>query len=182
MPKLIHNLRERVLASAREILASDGYRALSMRALARRCDVAPGTLYNYFASKEELVATIMLEDWQDALSRMDEVARGSASLTEGLVGLCRALDAFTGSYRGLWEQYDGASATSYVTRYHRTLREQIAGPVRTVVGGAGREDLAPLADVLAEALLACSVNADLGPDHMAMLASALDAARPKKED
>ena len=44
MPKIIENLRERILEAAREALAADGWRALSMRALAQRVGVAPGTL------------------------------------------------------------------------------------------------------------------------------------------
>ena len=181
MPKIIENLRERILDTAREALVADGWRALSMRALAQRVGVAPGTLYNYFSDKEEIVATLALADWQDALARMDAVAAAATDLERGLCDLCDELNAFSDAYRPTWQQYEGGSASSYLTRYHRMLREQVARPVRAVTERAGRADLAPLADVLAEALLACSVNADLGTPAMGKLASALAAGAPHTE-
>lgn len=182
MPKLIENLRERILADARQTLTDEGYRALSMRGLARRAGVAPGTLYNYFSSKDELVATIALADWRQVTSRMECAAIEAPSLPEGLAALLAALDSFSGRYRSTWEQYDGAGAAGYAARYHRTLRDQVAAPVRTLARRLGRTDVADVADVLAEALLACSVSADLGTDQLVKLASILDAARPEQED
>ena len=175
MPKIIENLRERIIAAARAVLADNGYGALSMRALARACDVAPGTIYNYFRNKDEIVATLALADWRDTLDRMNATAKGASDLEQGLSSLCDELNTFTAAYRPTWEQYESGRAASYLTRYHRTLREQVAGPVRTVVERAGRNELAPIADVLAEALLACSVNADLGTPAIRNLASALAA-------
>ena len=119
MPKIIENLRERILEAAREALAADGWRALSMRALAQRVGVAPGTLYNYFSDKEEIVATLALADWQDALARMDAVAAAATDLERGLSDLCDELNAFSDAYRPTWQQYEGGSASSYLTRYHR---------------------------------------------------------------
>lgn len=182
MPKIIENLRERILEAAREALAADGWRALSMRALAQRVGVAPGTLYNYFSDKEEIVATLALADWQDALGRMAAAAAAADDLERGLSALCDELNAFSNAYRPTWRQYEGGSAASYLTRYHRMLREQVARPVRTVAERAGRADLAPLADVLAEALLACSVNEDLGTPAIGKLASALAAGAPTQKE
>ena len=181
MPKIIENLRERVLKAAREALVTEGYQALSMRALAQRVGVAPGTLYNYFSDKEEIVATLALADWQDALARMDAVATRATDLERGLAALCDELDSFSNAYRPTWEQYEGGRAAGYLTRYHRMLREQVARPVRTVLEHSGRADFTPLADVLAEVLLACSVNEDLGTASMGKLASALAAGAPHTE-
>lgn len=149
-----------------------------MRALAQRVGVTPGTIYNYFSDKEEIVATLALADWQDALARMGAVAAAATDLERGLSDLCDELNAFSDAYRPTWQQYEGGSASSCLTRYHRMLREQVA---RAVTERAGRADLSPLADVLAEALLACSVNADLGTTAMGKLASALAAGAPHTE-
>ena len=181
MPKIIENLRERVLKAARETLVTEGYQALSMRSLARRAGVAPGTLYNYFRDKEEIVATLALADWQGALARMGAAAARASDLERGLAALCDELDSFSSAYRPTWEQYEGGRAAGYLARYHRMLREQIARPVRTVLGRSGRADLAPLADVLAEVLLACSVNEDLGTASIGKLAAALAAGAPHTE-
>lgn len=179
MPKVIPNLRERILENARAILLEEGYQALSMRRLARSCQVAAGTLYNYFSDKDELVALITLEDWQDVIAQMEEVARQDHALAEGLTSLCELLEGFTGRYRSTWEQYGATGrVSSYVARFHQALRAQLSAPIRATLCRAGREDLAPLADVLAETLLACSVNEDLGASRFGTLASALDASHP----
>jgi AcrR family transcriptional regulator len=50
--------RERLLGAARELLAEGGYAAASIAALADRAQVATGSVYNHFASKQELLAAV----------------------------------------------------------------------------------------------------------------------------
>lgn len=52
--------RGRILATARQIMAQDGYEGLSMRRLAKAARVSVPTLYNYFGSKQAI-----LEGWLD---------------------------------------------------------------------------------------------------------------------
>ncbi|MDM8271522.1 TetR/AcrR family transcriptional regulator [Thermophilibacter provencensis] len=182
MPKLIPNLRKRILEQADLLLRTEGYRALSMRELARRCNVSPGTIYNHFADKDEIIATITLADWRHVIEDMERAAQEATSLAPGLTELCCVLDGFTARYRHVWEQYDGVPVTGYVARFHRELRSQIAAPIGTVVSSCGREDLAEAAGVIAEALLACSVDPELGAQQFGKLASALDASNPTRRN
>jgi AcrR family transcriptional regulator len=46
--------RERLLASARELIEEGGYASASVAAIAERAGVAAGTVYRHFASKAEL--------------------------------------------------------------------------------------------------------------------------------
>lgn len=48
--------RDRILETAIELAAAGGYEAVQMRDVAARADVALGTLYRYFASKDHLLA------------------------------------------------------------------------------------------------------------------------------
>lgn len=57
--------KERVLREAALLFAEKGYSQTDMAALARRCKIAKGSLYNYFENKEELYAYVC----QDGLSR-----------------------------------------------------------------------------------------------------------------
>jgi AcrR family transcriptional regulator len=50
-----------ILDAARSRIADGGYLALNMRDLAAGAGVSPGTLYSYFATKEELFATLYAE-------------------------------------------------------------------------------------------------------------------------
>lgn len=51
-------MREDILAAARQIIQKDGYAALSMRALADAVGVRAPSLYDYFASKEEVLNAV----------------------------------------------------------------------------------------------------------------------------
>lgn len=56
-----------VLNAARELLAEDGAGALSMRALARRLDVAPNAIYSYVQDKDALLDALL----DDLLAQVD---------------------------------------------------------------------------------------------------------------
>ena len=60
---MIENLQERILACARVLLLEQGIDGLNIRAVASACGVAVGMVYNYYGSKDQLIASIMLQDW-----------------------------------------------------------------------------------------------------------------------
>ena len=58
--------RRRVLDAAMALADEGGYEAVQMRDVAARADVALGTLYRYFSSKDQLLAAVRA-DWTSAL-------------------------------------------------------------------------------------------------------------------
>jgi AcrR family transcriptional regulator len=58
--------RRRVLDAAMELAREGGYEAVQMRDVAARADVALGTVYRYFASKDQLLAAVWA-DWRQTL-------------------------------------------------------------------------------------------------------------------
>lgn len=67
-----------ILATTREMLAEVGYSATTMRGLAQRANVAPGTLYNLYNSKDALVFAAV----EDLLNELAQ--RAGKSSAEGL--------------------------------------------------------------------------------------------------
>jgi AcrR family transcriptional regulator len=53
--------RARIVAAATELLADREYERIQMRDVAAAADVALGTLYRYFRSKDQLFAAVLLE-------------------------------------------------------------------------------------------------------------------------
>ena len=49
--------KEDILAASRELIKENGWTALSIRAVASRCSVSAGTIYNYYESKADLDST-----------------------------------------------------------------------------------------------------------------------------
>ena len=62
MPKVIENLRDRLLDELDRMLASEDS-DVSLRGLAGRAGVAVGTIYNYFPDKDELVKALFEREW-----------------------------------------------------------------------------------------------------------------------
>jgi TetR/AcrR family transcriptional regulator, cholesterol catabolism regulator len=61
--------RERVIEAAMELAGEGGYDAVQMRDVAARAQVALGTIYRYFSSKDHLLAACQLELWRDTAER-----------------------------------------------------------------------------------------------------------------
>jgi AcrR family transcriptional regulator len=85
-----------VLGAARELLADHGLAGLTMRALARRLDVAPNALYSHVRDKTELVDALL----DDVLTAVAEPPAGTTDPIEGLTTV------LTSTYRTLLEHRD----------------------------------------------------------------------------
>ena len=57
--------KEEILDKSREIIAEKGVSAINMRTVAAQCGIAVGSLYNYFASKSELMSAAVEAVWKD---------------------------------------------------------------------------------------------------------------------
>ena len=148
MPKIIENLESKLIAEAKHQIETSGYGALTIRDLAKACGVGVGTVYNYFSSKEELVATHLLEDWKQCVTAIQAVSSGSDGPQPVLLCIYDQLVSFARRHAVIFR--DEAAAASFAgsfSKYHGILRAQLAQPLRKFTA----TDFA--AEFLAEALL-----------------------------
>lgn len=151
MPKIIENCREKLLDEARRQINECGYGALTIRGVASACGVGVGTVYNYFSSKDALVATFMLEDWQAATADMHK-AFGSGMPMEILSAEYDGLVSFAARHRALFMDPAAIAAFSVLPRaWHARLRKQLAAPLETAL--APRANARFLSQFLVESLL-----------------------------
>ncbi|MDE0607370.1 MAG: TetR family transcriptional regulator [Acidimicrobiaceae bacterium] len=87
--------RQRVLRTALELAGEGGYEGVQMREVAERADVALGTVYHYFTSKDHLLAETLAE-WLRGLEA--NVARNPA---RGDTTLERVLDLLRRTTRAM---------------------------------------------------------------------------------
>lgn len=87
--------RARIIDAARELLEEREYDRIQMRDVAVAADVALGTLYRYFRSKEQLFANVLLE-WSRGFETIVRERSATASTDDQrlLVALRRAVSAF----------------------------------------------------------------------------------------
>ena len=152
MPKIIPGLRERLIEEADRQLVVGGYSALTIRGLAKACQVAVGTVYNYFSSKEEFVASVLLVRWKTVLKAISDAAIVSKN-TEGLIRcMHEQLCGFIEQYRVLFQDEEAVAVfTASMARYHELLRSQLAKPLLQFCSGEFE------AEFVAEALLTWTV-------------------------
>jgi len=55
--------RERIIDTAREMFARDGYDAVTMRAIAQRIEYTPPAIYHHFRDKDDLIQEICRRDF-----------------------------------------------------------------------------------------------------------------------
>jgi AcrR family transcriptional regulator len=87
--------RERIIRAALELAAEGGYDAVQMRDVASRADVALGTIYHYFSSKDHLLAATLVL-WSRDLQRQLELRP-----VEGETTVDRVLDLLRRTTQGM---------------------------------------------------------------------------------
>lgn len=57
--------KEDILKASRELIKRKGLNAINMRSVADEANIAVGSIYNYFKSKEELTIAVIVSVWAD---------------------------------------------------------------------------------------------------------------------
>ena len=150
MPKIIENVREQLLAEARRQIAERGYGSTTIRSVAGECGLAVGTVYNYFRSKEMLVAGFMAEDWQACLSELHAMP-DDATPERRLFAVYSTLTRFIEQYKNLFADREAEKSFALTSSaWHPRLREQLAAFILPLCHG---EDPVFCASFVAEALV-----------------------------
>ena len=152
MPKIIENLEKRLIEEAKRQLQECGYSTMTIRSVAKGCGVGVGTVYNYFPSKDALLATYILENWNKCVATICAVSEKSKEPAPVMRCIFDQLLQFAEEHKAIF--LDEAAASGFAgsfSKYHSLLRSQIAAPVRKFC------DCDFAAEFAAEALLTWSM-------------------------
>ena len=148
MPKIIENLRDRLIEEARKQILQSGYSSMTIRSVAAGCGVGVGTVYNYFGSKDELLAAYMLDDWDDCIGVVQQISAKAEEPETVARAMYDQLKLFAGKHATVFQDPAAAQGfTGSFNRYHGILRNQLAQPLRKFC----REEFT--ADFIGEAIL-----------------------------
>ena len=157
MPKKIVNVRARLLEEARRQIEERGYKEMTVRSVAGALSLGLGTLYNYFESKDMLVASFMLEDWIAVLDKINERLNSDATAAEKLRFIYDGLCEFYSEHKNLFDDPGAKKTFSHtMSERHPMLLSQISGMVKPLLAGSEIEDKTTLADFISEAMLTWS--------------------------
>ena len=157
MPKIIENIREQLLAEAKRQIAGRGYANTTIRSVASACGVGVGTVYNYFPSKEMLIATFVADEWRIYLDAMKALPCDEAETL--LHGIYDGLLRFAAANEKLFSDADAAKqiASGSAVR-HKLLRSQLAALLLPLCQKHVSDTAAFTADFIAEAFIGWSVE------------------------
>jgi AcrR family transcriptional regulator len=137
--------RDDIVRAGRSLLKENGLAALQMRDVARRADIALGTVYTYFPTKEALFAALYAE-------RLDQMLNDLTPLLSSTTDLEELFVVVATSYRDVYAEFgkdlDVLSVIGERSQVDRATREQLAASstrlldeARKAVQSAGVSDI-----------------------------------------
>lgn len=130
-----------ILNAALDEFHARGYSAVTISDIARSAGVAPGTLYLYFANKEELFKAVVRELVLPNITRLEEAAEGTRSGRERLRAVLQAWAELMFCGRGSMVKLVIAEAGNF-PELARFYREEVGDRVRLLFGRIVEEGVA----------------------------------------
>ena len=173
MPKIIENLESRLLDEAKKQLFDSGYGALTIRSVAKDCGVGVGTVYNYFASKDDMIAKIMLKDMDLCLVVIREACEGSDFARPVLQCTYDQLVKFAREHSGMFR--DKVEAAAFLGSFH-VYREDIRKQIAQILRSFCESDFS--AEFVAEAMLTWTMAKKSFDEIYGMIEKLFDVPHP----
>ena len=162
MPKVIHGVKDRILARAGEIIELGEYDKFSIRNIAKDCSIAVGTLYNYFPSKDELLKAVIDTHWRAMMEEVDRKCATVTTVTDGICHICEGVRAFAEKHTEFWiSSIIGGGDHSACAEWKKTLRPAVMERFDSLcerLGGTHDEELLP---AVAEIILALGTSCEI---------------------
>lgn len=111
MARIIENPQQLILSKAKEILYTEGYMKLTMRNVSKACDIALGTIYNYYPTKKDLVIEMMTDYWHGYINKTQDIVNSDNEFYHKLKLIFDDLSIFIRTFKEVWlkpELYDNS--------------------------------------------------------------------------
>ena len=154
MPKILENVKEALLTEVKKQIEERGYKATTIRSVASECGVAVGTVYNYFPSKDMLIACFLLEDWLTVVKKLNSLPKTDNH--DFLFEIYTELKGFAKRHYALFKDEEAAKVYhSAFSDRHTLLCSQLSDMILPLVKADNPEFAA---DFIAESLLTFTMS------------------------
>lgn len=138
---------DNILAAARAHLAQEGIAGFSLRAVARRLDLAPNSLYNYFPSLDDLITALLVDAFKRLAAAVGAADQG-LTWHDRFTAVCMAYRAWAVANRTDYDLIFGSPIPGYHAPGDLTgplAMQSFAAGLRVLVGAwrAGALTLPP---------------------------------------
>lgn len=151
----IANREIELLGIARRILLERGVGGLTMERIAAATEYSKGTIYQHFASKEDVIAAISMEVEQLRYSLVQRAAKFRGNSRERVLAMSVALDIIYRLYPEIWrvEELMGTASIreklpeARKVEHDKLLERTFAHVLEVIQEGISAGDLAPPAEL-----------------------------------
>jgi AcrR family transcriptional regulator len=137
--------RQRILQTARHLFADKGFDATTTRDIALAADIATGTLFNYFPTKEAVLACLASEALADADAKLNDAATLEEAIFAFVAAGLRKLKPFRKHLPVLLETALSPLAVAAPDEAAASLRTNQLEPVAKLAAALGHAQLSPTA-------------------------------------
>lgn len=146
-------LREGILAAAREIASSEGWRAVTIRKIAAIVEYSPPVIYEYFDSKDEILLELVRQGYAEQLEAVERAGRSARDPEEALLSVGRAWLDFAFRSPDLYQVMYGLGGVSFPVTELQKEGEKIAGVIGHAIEEVLKENGKEVEDVWGKVML-----------------------------
>lgn len=117
-------LRQAILDAAREIAATDGWQAVTIRKVAEKIEYSPPTIYEYFSSKEAILEEEMREGFRLLVADLKAARDLQTDPQERLWAMGRAYWHFVWGHPELYQVISGLDGCAFCDEDTRSELDQ----------------------------------------------------------
>lgn len=118
-------VRERIVASARELLEKEGIGGVTMRRVAEAMDYTAPVVYQHFANKDDLIGELVRDGYGELVTRLEAAQEGTETDTR--------LGAVAAEYLGFAAENEHLFEAMNGTALAPEVRRAVAGPTTGVL-------------------------------------------------
>lgn len=100
-------MRQGILEAARQLARTEGWSAVTIRKIADRIEYSPPMVYEYFASKDDLLLELLREGYRDLAATMQKASHAIEDSEQRLLSIGNAYCQFARAYPELYQVMNG---------------------------------------------------------------------------
>lgn len=133
-------VKDGILTAARGIAREGGWKSVTIRRIAERIEYSSPVIYEHFASKDEILLTLMRQGYAEQLHAVEVAIEIATGPEEAMLGVARAWLDFAFRSPDLYQVMYGLGGVPFSVAATREEGEKVAAPVARLVGEIRREN------------------------------------------
>lgn len=140
MPKVIKNLKEKILTNAMDLFNDFNYKDVTMNGIAKKTGIAVGTLYNYYPNKKELFVDVFKMSWEETFIKLDAIMDKNIAFREKLDSFIEVLYLETVNRKGLGRELLKIDAFKFTENGAFGIRKEMYKRMEDIIEGIKKEE------------------------------------------